>query len=352
MSWFKKADNTEHVDYMSTDDVDASPESTREKGNYDNQEIVRFQTESAEKIEANDEVKKKLNIDGIAIDIEWPKGSTRSYKNSDFHVPMHCHYGYIRSTEGEDGEEWDIYVNSEQPSELVFKAEQLKDDGGFDEYKFILGCNSEEEARKLFEQHMQADKIGKFEKLSWNDFKKLVKKEQKESEKSEPSQESDMKNSEEKQRRLSILKEAVQGIKLTTDQKQLYSTIEDNIMLYRPEFLERIGQHFTFSWDPGSSWEVVEADGKSKLKRKQVESDYDSESFSKHKYKLGQCLQVDNGVVPEDVIVRECLINGGYKVQSEITGRTFSASEVDLIDENEGAGLFDGEIDLGKLSWY
>src|SRR5690606_26746903 len=54
---------------------------------------------------ADDQIKNTKNFHGLEIDIEWPKGSIRSYKGDDTYVThMKCDYGYVRNIEGADGD--------------------------------------------------------------------------------------------------------------------------------------------------------------------------------------------------------------------------------------------------------
>lgn len=155
----------------------------------------------------------------------------------------------------------------------------------------------------------------------------------------------------EKQARIDNLREQLEGIKLTADQKRIVADIEANIMDHGPEFLDSVAAHFSnYSWDPGSSWDLVEADGTAKLIRKETR-DEGPELSPKHAYQEGQRLMVHSTVMPEEVIVRVLKEDGQYQVQSELTGRIFVASENDLYDENQDSDLFDGEfpVNLGRL---
>ena len=46
-------------------------------------------------LQENDPIQKVVDFKGIQIDVEWPKGSTREYKQSNFKKLMLCDYGYI-----------------------------------------------------------------------------------------------------------------------------------------------------------------------------------------------------------------------------------------------------------------
>lgn len=128
---------------------------------------------------AEDKVKMTVTIADLPIDIEWPKGSTRKFKGSDNEVEMTASYGRIPATEGMDSEELDVYLGDHPESRKVFKMQQLKKDGTFDEEKFFVGYESEKEAEKSYESMMPKELNGGFTEMSWDQFMKLVKHEQK-----------------------------------------------------------------------------------------------------------------------------------------------------------------------------
>ena len=112
------------------------------------------------KREANDPVKSKRNYKGIDIDIEWPRGSIRSYKGSDTYAThMKCDYGYTAGITGSDGEELDIYLGPDD-TDTAFIIEQMKEDGSYDEDKVMLGFASEDDAIEMYLQHMPAYMLG------------------------------------------------------------------------------------------------------------------------------------------------------------------------------------------------
>ena len=104
--------------------------------------------------EAGNYRKGHVTIDGMDITIENPKGSVRSgvdSKGNKWSVTMNNDYGYIRMTEGVDGDHIDVFL-SDTPSEgKVFVVDQVNPDTGeFDEHKVMYGFNSEEEAREAY----------------------------------------------------------------------------------------------------------------------------------------------------------------------------------------------------------
>ena len=104
--------------------------------------------------EAGNYRKGHVTIDGMDITIENPKGSVRSgvdSKGNKWSVTMNNDYGYIRMTEGVDGDHIDVFL-SDTPSEgKVFVVDQVNPDTGeFDEHKVMYGFNSEQEAREAY----------------------------------------------------------------------------------------------------------------------------------------------------------------------------------------------------------
>jgi len=102
-----------------------------------------------------------IDFQGLEIDVENVKGSTRSGTGpeGDWSIYMHTHYGEIRKTEGTDGDKLDVYVGDNHDSSLVVVIHQHNPwDGQYDEDKVILGCESVEEAIGLYKK--QYDRPG------------------------------------------------------------------------------------------------------------------------------------------------------------------------------------------------
>lgn len=131
---------------------------------------------------ANDPIKKTIEVAGVKVGIEWPKGTIRTWDhlpNNDYRVKMKADYGYIRGTEGDDGEEVDVYAGPNRESTKVFVVEQLKDDGSYDEEKYMLGYDNLTEAKNSYLDHMEEEKLGSVKLVAWEKFLKLVPKSQK-----------------------------------------------------------------------------------------------------------------------------------------------------------------------------
>ena len=109
---------------------------------------------------ANDPIKNKIEVAGVPVWIEWPRGSTRQYKDKKTgKVAYRCHmeadYGYIPGTLDADGEELDVYVGPDRSAKKCWVIRQLlKKDGSFDEHKLMLGFASRAAAKACYDHHM------------------------------------------------------------------------------------------------------------------------------------------------------------------------------------------------------
>ncbi len=116
--------------------------------------------EAINKQAEDDEIKGVVDYHGIQVNIEWPKGSIRSYEGDDTYVThMRCNYGYADGTTGTDGDSLDVYLG-DVDSDVAYVIEQLKDDGSYDEDKVMLGFASKEDAENAYLDHMPAYMLG------------------------------------------------------------------------------------------------------------------------------------------------------------------------------------------------
>jgi hypothetical protein len=95
--------------------------------------------------EAGNYKKGPLSLHGLRISIENPAGTRRRPEWPE----LAHHYGYIRGTEGKDGDHVDVFIgpdaeNAELP---VFVVDQVTQAGRFDEHKVMLGFADEAAAR-------------------------------------------------------------------------------------------------------------------------------------------------------------------------------------------------------------
>ncbi|MBQ2797513.1 MAG: hypothetical protein IJF01_07270 [Tidjanibacter sp.] len=117
------------------------------------QETATEPTESQKK--AGNYKKGHIKIDGFDITIETPKGVERSgvdEAGNAWSVTMNNTYGYIRGTEGVDGDHIDLFLsdNLDGWNGNVYVIDQVKPDGSFDEHKVMYGFNTIEEAQAAY----------------------------------------------------------------------------------------------------------------------------------------------------------------------------------------------------------
>lgn len=124
-----------------------------------------------------------MKWNGLDIRIEVDKGGMRSGKTPSgkrWSIAMPCAYGHIPSTEGDDGEEVDIFVGPNPSAPHVFAINQKDaETGEHDEQKIMLGFDNETEAAKTyvacFSDGKGKDRLGKMMRLSVDDFKEQIK---------------------------------------------------------------------------------------------------------------------------------------------------------------------------------
>lgn len=91
-----------------------------------------------------------LNLHGMQLSIENQKGSVRSGTDPNgqaWSVQLPAHYGYIRRTEGADGDHVDAYLGDDHASPIAHVIDQVDPHTKeFDEHKVMLGFSSTPEA--------------------------------------------------------------------------------------------------------------------------------------------------------------------------------------------------------------
>lgn len=125
-----------------------------------------------------------VKVGTFDITIENPKGSERSGTDANgkkWSVKMNNTYGYIRGTEGVDGDHIDVFLAEDMDKwdgKYVFVVDQYNPDGTFDEHKVMLGFNSMEEARSAYlSNHEKGWENGRrivVARIKTDDFQKWV----------------------------------------------------------------------------------------------------------------------------------------------------------------------------------
>lgn len=125
------------------------------------------------------ELQDRYNFAGLKISVENKKGSTRSGKDKDgheWHTFMHYDYGYIRGTEGTDGDHVDCYIGDNEDAENVYIIHQNDPvTNKYDEDKCMLGFDSLESAKTAYlKQYDRPGFLGSITTMSIDEFKDYV----------------------------------------------------------------------------------------------------------------------------------------------------------------------------------
>lgn len=121
--------------------------------------------------EAGNYKKGHIQVGSFNVTIEQPKGSVRrgtDEKGNSWETTMQNTYGYIRGTEGVDGDHIDVFLSNDIDGwngRRVFVVDQYNEDGIFDEHKVMMGFNSQEEAQDAYFSNYDKD---------WADKRKIV----------------------------------------------------------------------------------------------------------------------------------------------------------------------------------
>jgi len=129
--------------------------------------------------EAGNYAKGHIDWNGLDITIENPAGSERSGTDSDgkkWSVTMPATYGYIKRTEGADGDHVDVYIGEDHASDKVYVIDQQDIKAGkFDEHKVMLGFPHLGAAVKAYKAGFSdgkgAQRMGAIASMSLDQFK-------------------------------------------------------------------------------------------------------------------------------------------------------------------------------------
>lgn len=113
--------------------------------------------------EAGNYKKGHVQVGVFDITIEQPKGSVRSGVDANgnkWETTMQNTYGYIRGTEGVDGDHIDVFLSDDIDAwngRRVFVVDQYNEDGSFDEHKVMLGFNETDDAEAAYFANYDSD---------------------------------------------------------------------------------------------------------------------------------------------------------------------------------------------------
>ena len=129
--------------------------------------------------EAGNYRKRHTRIHGFDISIENEKGGIRSGVDKggkEWRVRMPASYGYLRGTEGSDGDHVDCYIGPHTKAPNVYVIDQVDaETKKFDEHKCMIGFASKRQAvdtyRKAFSDGRADDRIGHVATMTIDEFR-------------------------------------------------------------------------------------------------------------------------------------------------------------------------------------
>lgn len=132
--------------------------------------------------EAGNYKKGHVQIGTFNVTIEQPKGSVRSGVDADgkkWEIEMQNTYGYIRGTEGVDGDHIDVFLSDDidgWDGHKVFVVDQRNADGSFDEHKVMLGFNDINDAEAAYMSNYEEgwQGLGAITGVSIEEFEKWI----------------------------------------------------------------------------------------------------------------------------------------------------------------------------------
>jgi hypothetical protein len=124
---------------------------------------------------------RRMKFRGLDVSIETDEGEIRHWTDKEsgtegktkFRVP----YGYIRRTEGMDGDHVDVFIGPYENADNVYVIHQMKlpDFKKFDEDKCMLGFGTAEEAKAMYLNHFNDDRFfGSMTTMPFSEFKTKV----------------------------------------------------------------------------------------------------------------------------------------------------------------------------------
>lgn len=130
--------------------------------------------------EAGNYRKRHMKWNGLDVSIETDKGQTRRGRGKDgqdWAVVMNFPYGYIKRTQGADGDQVDVTLGPNEQAPTVFVVNQVDPESGkFDEHKAFLGFDSQAEAERAYASSFSdgsgPDRMGGIAAMPVADFKR------------------------------------------------------------------------------------------------------------------------------------------------------------------------------------
>lgn len=135
---------------------------------------------SQAQLDAGNYPKRRIRFQGLPITIENPRGSIRSGRSragKEWSITMAHDYGYIRGTEGADGDHYDCYLGPADDASHAYIVTTMAPPTftRADEQKAMLGFRSEEEAKAAYLAHYDDPRFfGGIRAMPMEEFKAKV----------------------------------------------------------------------------------------------------------------------------------------------------------------------------------
>lgn len=111
---------------------------------------------------------------GLTVHIDRHAGTVFEGKGPSgrpYRVVQRDDYGYLPGVQGDDGQDWDVYLGPHQDSGRVYVVTQNKiDDGSYDEQKGMLGYASREAAEECYRAHTHPRMFGGIGEMALSDL--------------------------------------------------------------------------------------------------------------------------------------------------------------------------------------
>lgn len=132
--------------------------------------------------EAGNYRKGHVEFQGLNVTIENPKGAQRrgTGPQGPWEVTMPAHYGYVKRSEGADGDQVDVYIGDAPASRHVLVVDQIDPvSGKFDEHKVMMGFTSPKQALETYKAGFSdasgARRVGAVKLMGMDQFKEWLK---------------------------------------------------------------------------------------------------------------------------------------------------------------------------------
>ena len=145
-------------------------------------QVVNTEPSDAQKAAGNYR-KAHVRLGGLDIAIETPRGATRSGVDPDgqpWSVTQPADYGYIKRSQGADGDQLDVYVGPDPQAQQVYVIDQRDaNTGQFDELKVMMGFPSQDQAvqtyQAAFSDGRAGERMGAVTPMSMDQFRAWLK---------------------------------------------------------------------------------------------------------------------------------------------------------------------------------